>query len=443
MKTCLLSLVLAAGFIAAAGRMDAAEVHVGPGKDFSRIEEALARAQSGDTILVHPQAGGAPYEKTAVFVAKSRITFKAVAGKPGDRVALSGTGFDYSGRGSVPRAIFQFNPGADGCVLEGFDLSDAHNESHNGAGVRINQANDVTVRNCRIHANDMGIMSNGDGTARTATNQRIEGCLIHSNGNKAEPGYNHNLYLGGTSVTLIACEVHSSLTGHNVKSRAHQTTVIACYVHDSSNREFDLVDAKGDTTAPNSNAYLVGNVIVKASACEGNRAVIHFGQDGGNEHDGTITLIHNTIVTPFISPVVSLDAPKARANFLNNIIWDAGSGQHGQKLAEMGKAGKDAARGTGNWVSAGFAADASGLGWTRTVTANRGEAPPFADSAHGDFHLAKTDPLIVDQGETLDRKLLETIGGKLYQYKSPQGKEDRPARGKADLGAYEFAPKGR
>jgi len=49
----------------------------------------------------------------------------------------------------------------------------------------------------------------------------------------------------------------------------------------------------------------------------------------------------------------------------------------------------------------------------------------------------------VDQGETLDRKLLETIGGKLYQYKSPQSKEDRPARSKPDLGAYEFAPKGR
>ena len=165
--------------------------------------------------------------------------------------------------------------------------------------MRINQANHVTVRNCSIHDNDMGIMSNGDGSLATAVDQRIEECRIYRNGDPAEPGHNHNLYLGGTSVTLRFCEIHHSLTGHNVKSRAHYTRVEYCYVHHSANREFDLVDA-AETARPQSDAVLLGNIIVKDPQCKGNRAVIHFGQDGGKEHNGTLYLAFNTIVTPFI-----------------------------------------------------------------------------------------------------------------------------------------------
>ena len=189
-------------------------------------------------------------------------------------------------------------------------------------------------------------MSNGDGTPRSATGQLIENCLIHSNGDHAHPGYNHNLYLGGTDVTMRGCEVHSSLTGHNYKSRAHRNVVVGCYIHDSLNREFDLVDAKGDTDRPGSDTILAGNVIVKDPNCRGNKAVIHFGQDGGKGHDGTLHLVHNTIVTPFISPVVDLSAPKARANLLNNIVWNGGG--------ETGRAGAGFGEGEGGGRIAGI-----------------------------------------------------------------------------------------
>ncbi len=306
-------------------------LEVGPGKRFARIEEANAQARSGDVILVYPRAGGQPYEQTAVYVRQARLTFRGVPGEGSRWVRIDGSGFDYSGAGSTPRAIFQFNAGTDDCVLEGFELSGAHNDSHNGAGVRINQANNVTVRHCSIHHNDMGIMSGGDGSLERGANQLIEFCEIHHNGAAADPGYNHNLYLGGTSVTLRACEVHSSLTGHNVKSRAHHNRVEYCYIHGSANREFDLVDA-ADTTHPDSHAVLLGNIIVKDPNCGGNRGVIHFGQDGGKEHDGTLHLAFNTIVTAFISPVVDLSAPKAKAQLTGNLVWDADRRQNGQQL---------------------------------------------------------------------------------------------------------------
>ena len=296
-----LSVILGAMFTAilfcCGGSASAATLEVGPGKSFVRIEEANAKAQPGDVILVYPREDSQPYEQTAICVRQKNLTFRAVSGGRTRWVTISGKGFDYSGVGSTPRAIFQFNPGADHCILEGFELTGAHNNSHNGAGVRINQANHVTIRNCVIYHNDMGVMSNGDGSLTRGVNQRMEHCRIHHNGDLSEPGYNHNLYLGGTSVRLRFCEIHSSLTGHNVKSRAHHTRVEYCYVHDSANREFDLVDA-AETTKPESHAVLMGNIIVKSPRCEGNRAVIHFGQDSGKEHDGTLHLDFNTIVTP-------------------------------------------------------------------------------------------------------------------------------------------------
>ena len=356
------------------GSTSAATLEVGPGKPFSRIEEANAKAQAGDLILVYPRGG--PYEKTAVFVRQKNLTFRGVPGGGKANVAISGQGFDFSGVGSTPRAIFQFNPGSDNCMLEGFDLSGAHNASHNGAGVRINQANHVAVRKCSIHNNDMGIMSNGDGSLATAVDQRIEECRIYRNGDPTAPGFNHNLYLGGTSVILRFCEIHHSLTGQNVKSRAHYTRVEYCYVHHSANREFDLVNAD-ETARPKSDAVLLGNIIVKDPRCSGNHAVIHFGQDGGKGHDGTLYLAFNTVVTPFISPVVDLSAARAKASLFGNVVA-SGARQAGQKVAgvslgaTLGNIG-----GASNWFCGDFSAQETGL------DANRNHFEPGSDLFFG------------------------------------------------------------
>jgi len=424
----------------------AATLEVGSGKRFQRIENANAKAQPGDMVMVYPLPDNQPYERTGVFVERKNVTFRAAVSGKQLRVRISGSGYDYSGAGHVPRAIFQFNRGADGCVLEGFELTEAHNGSHNGAGVRINQANDVTVRDCEIAHNDMGIMSNGDGSMEVGVNQRIERCVIHHNGNKDEPGQNHNLYLGGASVTLFACEVRSSLTGHNVKSRAHLTTVAACYIHDSSNREFDLVDGR-ETELPGSDALLVGNIIVKDPACQGNRAVIHFGQDGGKRHDGTITMLNNTIVTPFVSPVVDLSAAEARARLINNIICDGGSGQKNMVLVEARRGGADIknASETHDLLAAGFAPSAAGFPADSNLHA--AGMPPFAEPQHGDYHLTAKNPSLAEAGLPWEKagisaSLLDGLaeiqpGGSplAWQYQQPAGAEARKDNG-TTLGAY-------
>ena len=294
---------------------------VGPGKIFARIEEAVSAAKPGDTILVYPDPAG--YPRTAINIQVASLTIRGVGTKP---VSIKGDGFDYSGSGKVPRAIIQVEPTGSGAKLENLDLSGAHNQSFNGAGVRIQAARNVTVRDCIIHDNDMGIMSNGkEGDPRAASKQLIEYCLIERNGSTKDPGYNHNLYLGGTSVKISHCEIRNSTTGHNVKSRAHFIEIEGCYIHNAANREIDLPEA-WDTFRPNSNALLIGNRIVKDPNCVGNRGVIHFGKEKGTRM-GNLYLFGNTIVTPFVSPVVLVTSPATTILAQYNVLLNLDQGK--------------------------------------------------------------------------------------------------------------------
>lgn len=328
-------------------------VTVGPDQQCVTLEEAYMNATDNSTILVYPHADTTPYLRPTLQVLKPGIVFRGVmVGE--QRIKLDGAGYDYDGAGSTPRAIFQFNPGADGCQVAGFELYNASNSTYNGAGVRINQANNVMVRNCEIHDNDMGIMSNGNVADGSGSGQRIEFNHIHHNGTQLDPGYNHNLYLGGASARVLCCEIDHATTGHNLKSRAHYNLIEACFIHESANRELDLVDDSATTAMPESHSVLVDNIIVKDPTCQGNHAVIHFGQDGGNDHNGTLYLVNNTISTPFISPVVTLSASNAKLAIYNNIIWDQGTGQAGQSLlAVNGGALLSNATGGYNWMSNG------------------------------------------------------------------------------------------
>ncbi|HUI92420.1 MAG TPA: right-handed parallel beta-helix repeat-containing protein [Chitinivibrionales bacterium] len=415
-----------------------AALEVGPGKTYSRIESAYASANSGDTILVYPKAANAAYDSVAVYLTKRKLLIRGVL--PGGRVVLDGTGYDYSGVGSVPRAMFQFNQGADSCVVENFEIFGCQNSSYNGAAFRINQVNDITIRNCDIHNNDMGLMSNGTVTDNSAADQLVENCIVHENGNTADPGYNHNFYMGGMSVTIRGCNVYGATTGHDIKSRAHLTIVEGCRVHDCQNREFDLVDDNGVTTVAGSHALLSGCVIVKAQNASGNKTVIHFGQDGGYDHDGTLYVVHCTIVTPYISPVVDLSAPSAGVSFTNTIVTVPSGTQSGQVLvnARNGAVMTNAA-GRYMWMSSGFSAPAGGT-FDHISIGAAGIVPKFTNAAVGDYSLADSEAGIVDAGlDYASITLPQSLAGRQpVAFQVPLGFFNRIFVGNPDIGAYEW-----
>ncbi len=425
----------------------AATLEVGPGRRFAGIEEAYADAKPGDVILVYPLENGRAYRRVALQVRKSQLTFRAAGIESGRQVKIDGTGYTYSGSGRVPRAIFQFNSEADDCVLEGFELTGASNNSANGAGVRIHEANHVTVSQCEIHHNDMGIMSSGDGSLKSAMNQVIEHCLIHHNGNQSRAGYNHNLYLGGTSVTLRFCELHSPLTGQNVKSRAHYNRVEYSYIHHSANREFDLVHAR-ETAYPESHAVLLGNIIGKDPRCRGNKGVIHFGAEGGGQHDGTLYLVHNTIVTPFITPVIELSASRAKAIHHGNQIHVTHRRQNNQVLAAArhgaSLAGLSAAN---NWIADSFSCSLKSRTLRDRNRVSKSPAGLFADPRQHDYRLTRPLP-IAATGSSADIPFTiptapgvkdDGSGPLTWQYKHPADKQARTTEHNRHYGALDFA----
>ena len=302
-------------------------LHVGSGQAYSRIEDAVAAAKPGAKIIVHPLPNGAAYKEVKLMIDKPNLTIQAA--NPNQPVVLDGDGVNYTGAGSTPRAIVQFCAHGSGGTLDGFVLRNAHNETHNAAGVRISQANDVTISRCDIHDNDMGIMSDGrarqQGVEPLGANQLITHCRITDNGAEEDPGYNHNLYLGGDSVTIQYSEIARAKTGHNVKCRVHRVTISNCSIHDAANREIDLVDGKDCTDVPGSNVLISNCSIKKDALCQGNHGCIHFGKDGGAAHDGALVLKNNAIETPFSSPVIELTDGKGVALY-DNVFSDAGSG---------------------------------------------------------------------------------------------------------------------
>jgi len=253
---------------------------------------------------------------------------------------------------------------------------------------------------------------------------------------------------------MHACEVYGSLTGHNVKSRAHFNRIEYCYIHDSSNREFDLVDDTENTGAAGSDSVLLGNLIVKGSNVPGNRNVIHFGQDGGGDHKGKIYLVNNTIVTKYISPVVALDAPNAGAVFTNNIVYDTGTFQSSQKLVEVSNGATLVnVDGSHNWLSVGFGKPVY-LDGATTWVGFAGQSLPFNDALNGDYTLYGVLANLTDAGldwATDLAALPATPGHTPSVHESVPmcfGRIDaldlmesaRPHFGPTDLGAYEYVP---
>ena len=382
-----------ASLITFSTRSGATIFEVGSGKAYTRIEDAYEFSHPGDTIRIFCLPNGRAYEKVAINLDRANIRFVGVPNAEGQLPRISGKGFDYSGVGRVPRAVFQFNPQTDKCRVSRLEIFGAHNDSHNGAAIRINEANHITVMECDIHENDMGIMSNGDYAKMSGAEQRIERSHIHHNGDASDPGFNHNLYLGGTSAFVLGCEIDHSLTGHNFKSRAHYNRLEGCYLHDSANRECDFVDDAKTTLSQNSHSLLLNCILVKAKESMGNRDVIHFGQDGNNAHNGALFLVQNTIITPYVSPVVTLSTRGSSLQIHNNIVYDGGGFQNGQVLVAVSNgAALSQVRGSHNWLSAGYTVGNEET-ITETLQGAKGAKLPFRAPDKGDYSLAADSQL--------------------------------------------------
>jgi Right handed beta helix region len=349
--------------------LPAAVLEVGPGQTYTTIA-ALPTLVAGDTVNLHAGTYHEVKRWNVSGTAGSPITIRGVGAT---RPLIDAAGLDVSGSGSIPRAAFQIQ--GSYVVIEHLEFANARN-GNNGAGIRTTGgATNVTVRDCHIHDNDMGMMSDSCDAVL------IENSEIDHNGTASFSGYSHNFYMGGTGITIRGCFIHDATYGQNVKCRAHFVALLYNRIADSQDGEVGLVD-EVDTTTANSNAVLIGNVISSKNRGSGwnSARFILFGAESGHDHNGTLYAINNTCIagTGSITFIIT-SRPESGVVARNNIFVGSNN-----LVSASG-----AVLGSGNWAPAGATIPAA---FTGTVT---GASPGFIGSS--DFHLA-TGSACIDIG---------------------------------------------
>jgi hypothetical protein len=350
-----------------AAALPAAVYEVGAGKAHASLA-ALPGLSPGDEVRIFPGTYAEVRRWTVAGTAAAPITIRGVGAT---RPLFDATGKDVSGSSPNPRAVFQIE--ASHVVVEHLEFANARN-GNNGAGVRITgTVSDVTVRDCRIRDNDMGMMSDGCDAVL------IDGCEIDHNGTASFSGFSHNLYLGGTGITIRGCSIHDALYGQNVKSRAHFMALLYNRIADSQDGEVGLVDA-ADTATAQSNAVLIGNVIRskdRGGAWNSGRFIL-FGAESGFAHNGTLVAVNNTCIAGTAS-IIFLASNRAEAGIIasNNVF--VGSTHLTSAAGTLS--------GAGNWAPGGATIPA---GFSLTTT---GASPGFVDPV-SDLRLASGSPCI-------------------------------------------------
>ncbi len=367
----LLAVAAIAGFAQATraeGNPLGAIYQVGRDKRFHAFAD-LPTLKPGDIVELHDAVIHEVVNLRASGTATHPIVVRGVGQK---RPLIDGEGLNCSGEGKIPRAVIQIS--GSHVHLENLELRNGRNKTWNGAGVRITGSSNNSISRCRIIDCDMGIMSDGNDLLT------IDSCEIAHNGNRRHfNGYSHNLYLEGFRTRVQYCWIHDAFTGINFKSRGRYTELFYNWIARSNEGEVSIVDG-AHTSLPYSNAVLLGNVIISKPDRTGNTAkFIDFGQDMGRERNGTIYLLHNTLIAGdgrirFIHVGDTHSAATADANIF-----------YGSPNIAAPSVG--AVNGTHNWLPTGSAPP----GFAHSVTSS---APGFVAPQAGDYHLAAGSPCL-------------------------------------------------
>ncbi|MCY3018773.1 MAG: hypothetical protein NTW87_07065 [Planctomycetota bacterium] len=390
-------------------------INVGPTRACKTIVSALAKATAGETILVDPGTYNEVFKMRNEGRPDAPVTLRGVRGANGERPVLDATGLSVSGAGPVPRAIIQIE--GSYCAVEGLELKNARN-GNNGAGFRFLDCTHAVVRDCKVTYCDMG-MQGGDKETLL-----VHRCEVAFNGTKDYNGYSHNFYLLGNRAVIRECHIHDSLFGQNFKTRGHCTELWYNVICDSEEGEIGFVD--GDASgAPNSNALLVGNVVVSKPDRKGNATkYVEFGGEGKGRN-GTLSLFNNTFVagSPRILFVRLWEATNDLVAYNNILVGSS-------KPPEVAS-GK--MKGAGNLFSG-----SAPPGFGNTL---KGSDPLFVNAAARDFRLQGGSPC-VNAGAPADALTYADGDGKALKAVPeqhpgfPMSGEPRPKKAALDIGAF-------
>jgi len=351
-------------------------IRVGPAQKYKMPSQAAEIA--GDGAIIEIDAG--VYEGDVCVWRQNDLTIRGVGGY---------AHLKADGRSAEQKAIWVIK--GRNCTVENIEFSGAAVPDRNGAGIRI-EGPGLTIRRCYFHDNEMGVLGGGG-----ESNIVIEFSEFARNGHG--DGYSHNIYIGhAKSLTVQYCYSHHVRIGHNLKSRAHNNYILY-------NRIMDEKDGSSSYAVdlPNGGrSFLVGNIIQQGPNTD-NSTIVSYGAEGLSNPNPELYMVNNTLVNDHPTGTFVFIREGATAKLINNLFVGKGTAVRGR--AEQ-------------------------------ITNLQTDEPCLADRAAFDYRLAVSSPAInagSNPGLAHDFELKP-----LYEYLHPVNRQQRPAHGAIDIGAYEF-----
>jgi hypothetical protein len=266
------SAVPAAAAPAASGAATGTRWLAGPPGSALTLQEALAKAQDGDTI----ELLSGDYPGTWLIEGR-RLTLR---GMVGDKPAV----FRGDGKPGAAKALLTVRGGE--VQLANLEFRGARSQDGSAAGVRF-EGGRLQIENCNFYDNEYGLFAANDEKAELSIQRSGFGMAPRVVG-----GLHHLLNVGRIAkLTVTASRFQQGFEGHLIKTRARENLLSYNFIHDGlrggASLEIDI--ANGGL------ATLVGNVIGQGADTQ-NQVLVAYGTEDRAWDRNRLVLAHNTFI---------------------------------------------------------------------------------------------------------------------------------------------------
>ena len=244
---------------------------VGPTLPSMSLQQALDKAQDGDTVALLP----GEYKTHTGIITQKKLTLKSVA----ERAVLIAPP-----RVAERKAILVVRRGD--VTVENIEFRGARADDANGAGIRFD-AGKLTVRNCLFLDNENGILTGNDAEAELIIEDSEFGLAP-----RVEGGLHHLLYVGRIGkFSIRGSRFYSGHEGHLIKSRARESRISYNLIYDG-----DEGQASYEIDLPNGGlAWIIGNVIGQGPQGQ-NPVMVAYGSEKSIWPKNGLYLSHNSFI---------------------------------------------------------------------------------------------------------------------------------------------------
>jgi len=243
----------------------------GPEGSALSLDEALQRAQDGDTVELLPGE-----YKGGLVLENRRLTLR---GAPGQAPLIKG-----DGKPAASKALWIVRGGQ--VTLRNLEFRGARGADGSGAGVR-QEGGDLVLDHCTFYDNEHGLLATNDDKATLTIEASAFGLAP-----KVVGGLHHLLNVGRIArLSITGSRFQQGFEGHLIKTRARENLIAYNFIHDGQRggASYEIDIANGGL------ATILGNVIGQGADSQ-NRVMLAYATEDRAWDRNKLVVAHNTFV---------------------------------------------------------------------------------------------------------------------------------------------------